>query len=219
MHVQQVRVRGENFVGLLGMSSDKYALLSSTFPKVSTLKVPAIRLTLYGTNLVGIFCAGNSNGLLLPYFIPDSEVSWLKKSLLDAGADVAVEKIGDKSTALGNLIACNDKAALVSPLLSETKKIADALNVEVVHGDLAGHDEVGACCVATNKGFITHPDATDEADRLKEIFGVAGMPGSVNFGFPFVKSGLIANSKGYVTGFRTTGVELGRIDDALGLMD
>ena len=40
-----------------------------------------------------------------------------------------------------------------------------------------------------------------------------------NFGFPFVKSGLIANSNGYLAGSRTTGIELGRIDEALGFLD
>ena len=39
-----------------------------------------------------------------------------------------------------------------------------------------------------------------------------------NFGFPFVKSGLIANSNGYLAGSRTTGIELGRIDEALGFL-
>jgi translation initiation factor 6 len=219
MHVQQLSVRGEDFVGLLGMGSDTYALLSKTFPKVTALKVPTIRLAVHGSTLVGLFCAGNSRGLLLPYFISDSDIAALKKSMKAEGVDINVERIGDKSTALGNLIACNDNAALISPLISEKKRIEDALGVEVTSGSIGGHEEVGACCIATNKGFLVHPDAEEELDYLAEVFGVSGMSGSVNFGFPFIKSSLIANSHGYVTGRRTTGIELDRIDQALDLLD
>jgi translation initiation factor 6 len=219
MHVQQVSVRGEDFVGLLGMGSDSYAILSKTFPKITSLKVPTIRLAVYGSTLVGLFCAGNSRGLLLPYFVPDADMLALKKSLKAEGVEINIERIGDKSTALGNLLACNDNAALISPMISEKKKIEDVLGVEVVSGSIGGHDEVGACCLATNKGFIVHPDAEAELEYLGEIFGVKGMSGSVNFGFPFIKSGLIANSHGYITGRRTTGIELDRIDQALDLLD
>lgn len=219
MHVQQVRVQGEDFVGLFGMSSDKYALLSSSFPKVRALKVPDIRLMVSGSNLVGLFCTGNSNGLLLPYFVADEELISIKKRLRDLGVEINIGKVMDKSTALGNLIAANDKTALVSPMISDVKAIKNILDVEVVQRDIAGHDEVGACCVLTNRGFIVHPDAEEEISELKNLFRVNGMPGSVNFGFPFIRSGLIANSYGYVTGLKTTGIELGRIDDALDLMD
>ncbi|MBN2014666.1 MAG: translation initiation factor IF-6 [Candidatus Altiarchaeota archaeon] len=219
MHVQQTSVQGEDFIGLLGMCSDRYAILSKKFPKIEALDTPVIKTTLYGTNLIGLFCAGNSNSLLLPYFISDEEATLLEKKLKENDVDTTIGRLKDKSTALGNLIACNDKAALVSPMISDIKGVRDILGVEVVQGGIAGHEEVGACCVATNKGFLVHPDAGSELMELASIFRVEGLTGSVNFGFPFVKSGLIANSNGYVTGSRTTGIELGRIDEALGFMD
>jgi translation initiation factor 6 len=219
MHVHQTSVQGEDFIGLLGMCSDRYAILSKKFPKIEALYAPVIKTTLYGTNLIGLFCSGNSNGLLLPYFISDEEAALLEKKLREHDVDTTIGRLKDKSTALGNLIACNDKAALVSSMISDIKGVRDVLGVEVIQGEIAGHDEVGACCVATNKGFLVHPDAGSELLELASIFKVEGLSGSVNFGFPFVKSGLIANSKGYVTGSRTTGIELGRIDEALGFMD
>ncbi len=216
MHVQQLSVQGEDFIGLLGIATDGYAIISSNFPKIEALDVPIIKTRLYGTNLIGLFCAGNSNGLLLPYFISDDEIEKLKKSL---GEDITIGRLMDRCTAIGNLIACNDHTAIVSPMISETKTIKKVLGVKVVQRGISGHDEVGACCVATNKGFLVHPDAENESKRLSKIFKVNGLVGSVNFGFPFVKSGLIANSNGYLAGSRTTGIELGRIDEALGFLD
>lgn len=218
MHLQQVSINGEDFVGLLGFATDRYAVLSENFRKIDVLNVPILRTRIYGTNLVGMLCVGNSNGLLVPYFVSDEDIDEIKKFLIESGIDINIGRIFDKYTVIGNMIACNDKSAIVSHDISDTEVIRDILDVEVIRGYIANHRGVGACCIATNKGFVVHPDAKDELDRISDIFGVKGNTGSVNFGFPFVKSGIIANSYGYITGFRTTGIELGRIDEALGFL-
>lgn len=218
MH-QQISVNGEDLVGLLGLATDSYALLSSNFRDVSVLEVPIIKTRIYGTNLVGLFCTGNSHGLLLPYFIDDEKIDKIRKSLSKFDVHVEISRVIDRFTAIGNLVAVNDNAAIVSPKFNDLKIFEDALDVEIVQRDIAGHEEVGSCCVATNKGFLVHPDAEEELKEISEIFKVRGKAGSVNFGFPFVGSGLIANSSGYVTGLITTGIELGRIDDALGFLE
>ena len=43
------------------------------------------------------------------------------------------------------------------------------------------------------------------------------MIGTINHGVPFIGSGLVANSKGALVGDLTTGIELGRIEEALNL--
>jgi translation initiation factor 6 len=217
MQADQVSVNGENFIGLLGMATDRYAILSPEFKYESILDVPTLRTRIYGTTLAGMFCAGNSNGLILPYFIEDNEYENLKSFLAKAGARVL--RIDDRFTAIGNMLSCNDKRAYVSSSLTrDYKEIEDVLGVEVVTGDVAGHIEVGAYVTATNRGFIAHPDAEDHLKNLAEVFKVNGMIGTVNCGVPYVKSGLIANSNGYLAGGRTTPIEMQRIEDALGFM-
>lgn len=218
MHLQQVSINGEDFVGLLGFATDRYAVLSENFRKTDVLDVPVLKTRIYGTNLVGMLCSGNSNGLLVPYFVSDEDIGKIKKFLNESGLDINIGRLFDRYTAIGNMIACNDKAAIVSHDISDVNAIRDVLDIEITRDYIANHREVGACCIATNKGFLVHPDAKDEIDKISDILGVKGDTGSVNFGFPFVKSGIIANSHGYITGFRTTGIELGRIDDALGFL-
>ncbi len=213
MHLEQKHIHGEDFIGLFGVATDKYAILSENFPETAVLDVPVLNTHIYGTQLVGMFCAGNSNAFIVPYFIEDSELKVIKNFLDEFGVEIV--KIRDKVTAIGNLVACSDRGAVISPKFSDNS-VFSCLGVETVKADVAGHEEVGACCVATNKGFLVHPDAEEDLKFFSDIFKVNGMAGSVNFGFPFVKSGVIANSNGYIAGRRTSGIELGRIDDALG---
>lgn len=216
MQYQQVRVDGEDFIGLLGFATDRYVVLSSSFPKTDVFKAPTLRMHVYGTNLVGMFCAGNSNGILFPYFVSDSEMK--KARVFFKKHDINVGKVDDRFTALGNLIACNDSCAIISPKLKDVKKIAEILGVKAKKMTIAGHEEVGASLIATNRGFIAHPDAEGELDNIEKALKVKGGVGSVNMGFPFVKSGIIVNSEGYLIGRRTTGIELARIDEALGFI-
>jgi translation initiation factor 6 len=215
MIAQQLMVEGETFVGLIGLATDKYAILSPQFRQDDALGVPTLKTKAYGTNLIGMFCQGNSNGILLPYFVTNEELQAVKDFASKLG--VAVGRVNEKYTALGNMIACNDRAAFVADEIRDYKEIKDVLGVEVLCGDIGGRMEIGAYVLPTNKGFIAHPDAEKKLQELESIFKVKGMVGTVNCGVPYVKSGLIANSNGYITGMRTTGIELQRIEDALGL--
>ncbi len=80
-------------------------------------------------------------------------------------------------------------------------------------------DIIGSMCIATNKGFLLNMHAKKEDfEFVKEHLKVDGDIGTVNFGSPFVKSGIIANSKGVLVGDQTTGPEISRIDEALGFI-
>ena len=45
------------------------------------------------------------------------------------------------------------------------------------------------------------------------------MIGTVNHGYPVIGSGLVANTKGAIIGKLTTGIEMGRIEEALGFLE
>ena len=74
--------------------------------------------------------------------------------------------------------------------------------------------------VVTNKGCLCHPKITEEEKQhLEDLFEVNVMIGTVNHGYPMIGSGLVANTKGAIIGNRTTGIEMGRIEEALGFLD
>jgi translation initiation factor 6 len=130
--------------------------------------------------------------------------------------------IKDVINAAGNDILANDHGALVHPDLKATtvKKISDTLGVPVKKGTIASLGTVGMAAVVTNKGCLCHPKTTsEEQEELKKIFDVDVMIGTVNHGFPMIGSGIVANSNGAIIGNMTTGIEMGRIEEALGFLD
>ena len=214
MHLEQLSIGGEVFIGLFGIATDKYAILSRSFPDTTVLDVPILRTNIYGTGLIGMFCVGNSKALLIPHFTSDDEVEAISDFFTENNIDTEIYKIRDIYNALGNLIVCNDNGCVVSPKLKK-HNFEDILGVECVVSEISAHEEVGSCCFATNRGFLCHPMAEGEIKFISDVLRVDGKVGTVNMGYPFVHSGLVANSKGYATGMRTTGIELGRIDEAL----
>jgi len=92
--------------------------------------IPVIHTTIAGTRLVGCLTIGNANGLLLPHNTTDQELQHIRNSLPD---EIKVQRIEERLSALGNIIACNDHVALVHPDIErETEEIvADVLGVEV----------------------------------------------------------------------------------------
>jgi len=130
--------------------------------------------------------------------------------------------VKDVINAAGNDILANDYGALVHPELKSTtiKQISTVLGVPVQKGTIASLGTVGMAAVVTNKGCLCHPKTTEEEmTQLKKVFDVDVMIGTVNHGFPMIGSGLVANTKGVIIGNMTTGIEMGRIEEAFGFLE
>jgi len=212
--IKQISIKKDAFIGLFGLLTDKYSILSYDFPEIDP-DVPILRTKIYSTDLNGIFCVGNSNGLLVSNVVESDEEEKIKEFCKKK--DINFGKISTDHNALGNLIACNDKHALISEVIPKKNltDIKEILGVDCSFGSVAGHKEAGSCLVVTNKGFLAHPDAEGNLEGIKEIFGVNGRAGSVNLGYAFVRAGIIANSKNVFVGDETTGIEMNVISDAL----
>lgn len=61
---------------------------------------------------------GNKNGLLVPNSTTDTELQHLRNSLPDT---VRVQRVEERLSALGNVVACNDYVALVHPDLDKVR--------------------------------------------------------------------------------------------------
>ncbi|NJF24825.1 translation initiation factor IF-6 [Thermococcus sp. Bubb.Bath] len=228
MHIERLDFENSPYLGVYGLATDRVVLVREGLGEKKlevlrdVLKVPLIETSIMKSRIVGIFAAGNSNAILVPWYIWDSELDHINASLKEQGVDMEVIPFRNTLTALGNLILANDKAALVSAKFKreDVKAIEDALGVEVERGMIGDYHAVGSAGVVTNRGGLVHPEASDEElEWLRDLFKVDVYVGTANMGVPFVGSCMLANSNGVVVGHLTTGPEIVKIEEALGFLD
>jgi len=163
--------------------------------------------------LVGALVTGNSNAVLVPHTIHDYELERIR----DLSRTVIVDS---KWTALGNVVLVNDSGAVVHPEASRevVTAIKDELKVQPVVGTLGSLPFVGALGVATSKGAMVSPNTSaEEKAAVRDALHVEVELSSTNGGVTFVKSGILANSRGAVVGPLTRGAELMQISRTLGV--
>jgi translation initiation factor 6 len=212
-------VFGSPNIGVYCFANEEIAIVPPGLTKrkmgniAETLGVSVCSTTVGSSTLVGALCSGNSNAVLVPHTIMDYE---LKK--IEEHAKVIV--VQSKWTALGNVVLANDLGAVVHPDSSEEilTAVNDELRVKPAFGKLGNLPFVGALAVATNKGAMLSPNTlVEEREVVRSALHVEAEPSSTNAGVPFVKSGILANSKGAVVGPLTRGAELMQISRTLGV--
>lgn len=210
---------GNPYIGVYCVASNKHAFVprdieDSLFEAIEeSLEVKALKFSVSSATIIGALTAMNSNGVVLSNFASDEEIDLVPKGL-------EVARMQEKFNAAGNNILVSDKAALVNPgVLGETlKTLRDVFDVEVLRGTIAGVATVGSVAIATGKGIICHPRATeDNIETLNDLFKVPVTLATLNYGTPWLGACAIANDKGAVIGEKTTPIEIGKIEDGLHL--
>lgn len=221
MTLEQLDIYGNPFIGVYCRANETHLLHPPGIEKrtvkrmADTLGVEPMRVTVGGSTLVGALLVMNSNGIVVSNMVDADELRGLKK-------EYNIVRSPERLNACGNNILCNDRAAVVHPGYTKraVKRFGDALGVEVERGIIAGIKTVGSAAIAVNKGVLCHPKSTqDDLERLRGLFKVNVQIGTANYGSAMVGACMLANTKGAVVGTTSTGIELGRIEDALGYLD
>ena len=206
-------------IGVFMRANDKFLLVPKGLASTKTeklceaLQVTAVPSSIGESRLLGPLVAMNGNGILVSRLAESNEVAELK-----AATGLNVSRLESKLTAVGNLVAANDKCALISPILDgrAASEVRDVLGTEVERVAIGEYHQVGSLIVATNRGAAVYPGLSEpEVARIGGFLGVDAYPTSVNRGVPFVASGIVANSRNAVAGTQTTGPELVFITRAL----
>ena len=216
MEIIKRTIKGSPFVGVFSVITDAVGLFPKYVEKKEIkgiediLGVEVIRTNIANSSLLGVFIAGVGKKFIVPNIAEEREIEYLEE------AGLKVKKID--ASALGNLVALNENACIVSPLIEsgETKEIKKFFRINYYQRRVAGNDLPGSSTVVTNKGFIVHPNVSEkEYKELKKLFNVHGTATTANYGDPFVGNDVVANSNGAIVGLYTSGHELIRIDEGL----
>lgn len=223
MPILRTQIFGRNLIGIYLIANNAYVLypsilIKSLLKKFKTIfDEPFYPLTINNSNLLGVYIASNKYGIIVPAIIREDELNNLKSYMKDS---YNIGVLNSIDNAFGNLILCNDKGAIISPLLENYRsKIEDILNVETLVYEFADFYLPGSISIANNYGCLVHPLSTDEEiEFISSILNVNEVDVStVNRGVPYLSSGAIVNDKSGIFGNDCTGPEMMRITSVLGL--
>jgi translation initiation factor 6 len=210
---------GNPYIGVFCAASEDYALVAEPVEERvvkdlrEVLGVDVILTTVGGSSVVGSLVAMNSNGIVFSNLAEESEIGRVPSSL-------NIGFMPERINAAGNNILVNDRGGCVHPSASRgtVGMLEDVLGVEMQKRSIAGLDTVGSVAVVTSKGLLCHPrTAEDEVKELSGIFKVPASVATLNYGTPYLGACAVANSRGAYVGSRSTPIELGRVEDGLGL--
>ena len=221
MPVGRTLLGGSPYLGVYLRVGDGFAIVPDKAPRAierdvaRLLDVPIVRTSVFDCEVLGALVAANSKGVVV-----GGEVDLRERRALEQVAPLTV--IPHRQNAMGNNILVNDTGALVHPEFSDeaVASVRRALGVRAERGTVAGLGTVGMAGVATNRGVILHPRATEkEATHATEVFGVPVHRSTANFGVPIVGACVVANSRGFLVGRPTTPVEVVHLQEGLGIFD
>jgi len=241
----RVQFENSNEIGVFSKLTNAYCLVAiggsenfySIFESELADTIPVIHTSVGGCRIIGRMTVGefeslifhayfdyfffnitaNRHGLLLPNSTTDQELQHIRNSLPDS---VKIQRVEERLSALGNVIACNDYVALVHPDLDkETEEILmDTLDVEVFRHTIADSVLTGSYCAFSNQGGIVHPKTTiADQDELSSLLQVPLVAGTVNRGSDVIAGGLVVNDWAAFCGFDTTATEISVIENVFQL--
>ena len=167
MHVLKIDYQSNPNVGLFGFANDKFCLVGIGFKKKivekieKVLKVPVYQITLCRTDLVGVFCTGNNECILVPSIVSEDELKELDRICKEVG--MRYEVVSTELTALSNNILCNDLGALVNPEFSARvkKQIRQALRcIDSRERASGGSRSLNALWLSPSAGCGESPNST-----------------------------------------------------------
>ena len=175
-------------------------------------------VTIGGSSVLGTLIAMNSKGILVSNLITTMESDKIEAIASDIGLNFGV--LSERSNAIGNNFLINDRGGFCNERLTNRSKTSaeEVLEIKIESRSLNRMDTLGMIGCVTNKGGLCHPEISDEEKGIMEkVLEIPVMEGTVNFGMPLVGAGVISSTNGAVCGRQSTGVELGRVEEALRL--
>ena len=216
-----------NEIGCFSILTDSYCMVASggsenfysVFEKELGVHIPVVHGSISDSKMIGRMAVGNKKGLLVPMNTTDMELQVIRNMLPDS---VKIQRVEERLSALGNVIACHDHVALLHPELDKNTEeiVQDVLGVETYRTTIAGNALVGSFCRITNNGGLVHPMCgVAELDELSTLLQIPLCAGTVNRGSDVVAAGMVANDWTAFVGTDTTAAELSVIDAVFKLGD
>ena len=205
-------------IGLYVFVNDKFAIIGKEVDKnkkneiESVLGVPIYKSTVLGTDLIGVFVAGNNDILCVPDMY-DYELKEFEKIAKDH--DIKLLILDDKQNTLGNnLCFANDKILVNKEYSSDFKaNLKEKTKYKILPIGTTEYKCAGSICSFTNGKFFISQELTEK--DVENFIDEIGGNGTVNSGNNFISSGVVGNCNGLILGSACSTVEIQNIVESL----
>jgi len=205
-------------IGLYMFVNDKFCLLGVKVDDKkkkeieSILNVPVYIVSVLGTELCGVFIAGNNDFLLVPD-MPEYELEIIAKIAKNAGVEVIV--INEKLNTIGNNICVGDNILIINSeySVSFVNSIKKKTNFEVHKFKNSEFKSAGGLITYINGKYFVSQEITEK--EIEPILDKVGGIGSINKGAVFISSGIVGNKNGILLGSACSTVEIQNIVESL----
>ncbi len=205
-------------IGLYMFANDKFAIIGKEIDKKkqeeiqSVLNVPLYKTTVLGTDLIGVFVAGNNEMLIIPQMY-DYELEVFKKIAKET--DMKLIELNTIQNTLGNNLCIGKDKILFNPQYDKKfqKQLQTKTGCNIIPVGTKELPSTGAICKYTNSKFYISQELSEEdvKDFIEEIGGI----GTVNSGSNFIASGIISNKNGIILGSASSTIEIQNIVESL----
>jgi translation initiation factor 6 len=220
MHAAKCQIEGSDYIGAFITTTENYTfcpvgILKKTKELIKeTLQTDVVEILIGGCSLIGILCRGNSKGIAVSNLASEEEIMKIR----EACPDIKVEIVDSNINAIGNGTLVNDKVCFVSPDYDQKdiEKFEQIFGTKVFVNEAGGYKTVGANNIITINGMAINNHATDaEKNIIDKLTGFESVRTTANRGGLSIGIAAVANSKGILTGYETTGFEMNRLIEAL----
>ncbi len=210
MKIIQTHFSGNLNLGLYGYVTDSYGLISRAvkpvlFKKLEKLfDVPLVQTSIGGTDLIGVFVAGNEKSLVVPSVITDDETAMLD----DNNIPYAVSD--SMITALGNVVLTDETHTMVSPECDDNliTFFEKAFGTTVMTGTIAGLGTLGSMGLINEKRLLVPPVINPQENEIMGTFFKKHIVHGMLMNTPYLSAGVLFNSHGAVVSKAVGGTEL-----------
>lgn len=217
MGVAKISIEGNSLVGVYAVALDNVVLIGESVSPytekeiVTALGVPAVRLTIAGTSLIGVFISTDKKKVIVPHIIFDHEREVLEKN------NIEYLVVNSTLTCLGNNMVCTKKGCIYNPAYEPDviQRVAEFLDVDTRPYQFVDNPTVGSFVVHNGqRGLVSNELNEKEIHELELFLGLRLHPGTVNMGASQVSTGITANANGFIIGDASGGPEVVNADEA-----
>lgn len=209
---------GNPNIGIYMFVNDKFCLVGHPINDTKkkeiekNFNVPVYNTTVLGTELIGLFIAGNNELLIVP-----SMYDYEKKVLEEIckNHDVKLITVKDLQNTYGSNICVGKDKVLINFEYPEEfeAEIKKHTKYKIIRIDNEKFKSIGATCRYINNKYFFSQEYEEAQVKpiLKEIGGV----GTINQGNYYIASGVVGNSSGIIIGSMSSTIEIQNIVESL----